>query len=163
MDENSILELTETLIKKFIINVRQIVNNSDHEMEDMFGEAYLVVYENYEKIISNERIFINELKTKCLRHNKYGKRIESSSRWQYFNQLEETLPERIGYSFEINTDMIVGLDAIRQYLSKDEYDFLLYYYEWGLNKTSKDYNIKPTTCRQRVFRLKQRILKGMNS
>lgn len=163
MNDNAILEMTESLIKKFIINIIQIINNSDNEMEDMLGEAYLVVYENYKIILSNERVFINELKKKCLRNNKYGKRIESSKRWTYFNQLEESLPERMGYSFEINTDKIVGLDTIKQYVSKDEYDFLIYYYDWGLNKTASEYDIKPGACRQRVHRIKKRILKEMSS
>lgn len=162
MNEESVLELTQSLIKKFIINIRQIVSNSDNDIEDILGEAYIVVWDNYERIINNERTFINEMKTKCLRHNKYGRRIESAARWSYFNQLEESLPERMGYTFEINEDLIVGLDTVKQYVSEDEYDFLIFYYENGNSKTSSQYNVSENACRQRVYKLKRKINKEMS-
>ncbi|MEG0151655.1 MAG: hypothetical protein RR744_00550 [Cellulosilyticaceae bacterium] len=163
MNCDAILTLTDELIKKFIINIKQIVSNSDNEIGDIIGEAYLVVYSNYESILQNERVFINELKKKCLRNNKYGKRIESSDRWKYFNQLEESLPKRMDYAYEINVDYIVNLDAIRKHISDDEYSFVLSYYDLGMVKFSEKNNISPNACRQKVHRIKRRILKEMSS
>lgn len=159
---DKILELTNKLIKRFIININQIITNSDNEMCDILGEAYIVVYENYDAIIENERVFINEMKKKCLRNNKYGKRIESIERWEYFNNLESSIPERMSYTFEINEDLIVGLDAIKKCITEDEYNFLICYYENGSDKTSSVYGITNTTCRQRVCRLKKKILEVLN-
>lgn len=157
-----ILELTNTLIKRFIININQIITNSDNEMGDILSEAYIVVYENYDRIVENERVFINEMKKKCLRNNKYGRRIESIERWQYFNELESSIPERMSYTFKLDEDLIVGLEAIKGVTTKEEYDFLICYYENGSDKTSTIYGISNTTCRQRVCRLKKRILEVLS-
>lgn len=157
-----ILELANMLIKRFIININQIIVNSDNEMGDILSEAYIVIYEHYDEILDNERVFINEMKKRCLRNNKYGKRIESIERWKYFNGLESSIPERMSYTFKINEDLIVGIDAIKGVTTKEEYDFLICYYEYGSEKTSTIYGISNTTCRQRVCRLKKRFLEVLS-
>lgn len=66
------LSTVNSLISKFKINVNQIISNSDHDREDILNESYLVVQEHYDKIVKNERVFINELKTRGLKFNKYN-------------------------------------------------------------------------------------------
>ena len=70
------LHTVNELIKKFRININQIVTNSDNTIDDVENEAFIVLSENYNEIMNNNRVFINELKKKCLKFNKYGKRIE---------------------------------------------------------------------------------------
>ncbi len=55
------MKKAEQLIKKFRININQIIANSDNTMDDIRNEAYLVVADNYSSIQKNERVFINEL------------------------------------------------------------------------------------------------------
>ena len=131
-------------------------------MEDILSEAYIVVYEHYDEILDNERVFINEMKKRCLRNNKYGKRIESITRWEYFNNLESSIPERMSHTFKIDEDLIVGIESIKNVTTQEEYDFLICYYENGSEKTSTIYGISNTTCRQRVCRLKKRILEVLS-
>lgn len=162
MCETEMLKLTQSLIKNFIINIRQIISNSDNDMDDILGEAYIVVFENYNDIIKNNRVFINRMKTRCLKNNKYGKRIESHERWSYFNNLELTICDRDKYTSEIDEDTIVGIDAIKKVITDYEYDFLIFYYENGMTKTMDKYKINNNACRQRVCRLKRKILKELN-
>lgn len=160
--DDKILKLSNELIKKFIINIRQIISNSDNDMCDIESEAYIITYEHYEHILKNERVFINEMRKKCLRNNKYGKRIESMNRWEYFNSLESSIPERTKITSEINEDLIVGIDAIKQCISDEEYNFLITYYDVGSEKTSEKYCISNTACRQKVHRLKRKILEVLD-
>lgn len=70
-----LMQKLNQLLQKFHINIQQIINNSDNEFEDIKNEAYIILQENYDEILKNERVFINKLKAKCLKFNKYGKRI----------------------------------------------------------------------------------------
>ena len=65
------LHIVNELIKKFRININQIVTNSDNTIDDIENEAFIVLSENYNEIMNNNRVFINELKKKCLKFNKY--------------------------------------------------------------------------------------------
>ena len=130
------VNIVNTLISKFIINVNQIINNSDNTMEDIKNEAYIVVDNNYSKIKENERVFINELKTRCLKFNKYGKRIESKERWKEFNNREEAMVEQFNNEYDINEDVLCQLLDVKEIIGEESYKFLIDYYNFGSKETS---------------------------
>ena len=155
------LNMVDKLIKKFRINITQIINNSDNEYEDIKNEAYIVVHDNYDKIIKDERVFINELRNSCLRFNKYNVRITEKERWERYNMLEERLSYDFKNELEINEDVIVGLETIKRYVTQPEYDFLIYYTTYGGKLTSERYNMRENTVRKNFEIIKKRIRKGV--
>lgn len=144
------VNIVNTLISKFIINVNQIINNSDNTMEDIKNEAYIVVDNNYSKIKENERVFINELKTRCLKFNKYGKRIESKERWKEFNNREEAMVEQFNNKYDINEDVLCQLLDVKEIIGEESYKFLIDYYNFGSKETSLRYHISEPTVKKRV-------------
>lgn len=151
--------MLDKLLKKFHINIQQIINNSDNEMEDIRNEAYIVLYEHYSEILKDDRVFINELKKKCLKFNKYGKRIESKNRWEYFNQKELEMQEKSKQYEQMNEDNMCILIDIQNAIGKENYKFLLYYYSFGYKETAIRYNISPELVRKRVSLLLNKIRK----
>lgn len=144
------VNIVNTLISKFIINVNQIINNSDNTMEDIKNEAYIVVDNNYTRIKENERVFINELKTRCLKFNKYGKRIESKERWKEFNNREEAMVEQFNNEYDINEDVLCQLLDVKEIIGEERYKFLIDYYNFGSKETSLRYHISEPTVKKRV-------------
>lgn len=144
------VNIVNTLISKFIINVNQIINNSDNTMEDIKNEAYIVVDNNYSRIKENERVFINELKTRCLKFNKYGKRIESKERWKEFNNREEAMVEQFNNEYDINEDVLCQLLDVKEIIGEESYKFLIDYYNFGSKETSLRYHISEPTAKKRV-------------
>lgn len=144
------VNIVNTLISKFIINVNQIINNSDNTMEDIKNEAYIVVDNNYSRIKENERVFINELKTRCLKFNKYGKRIESKERWKEFNNREEAMVEQFNNEYDINEDVLCQLLDVKEIIGEERYKFLIDYYNFGSKETSLRYHISEPTVKKRV-------------
>lgn len=144
------VNIVNTLISKFIINVNQIINNSDNTMEDIKNEAYIVVDNNYSRIKENERVFINELKTRCLKFNKYGKRIESKERWKEFNNREEAMVEQFNNEYDINEDVLCQLLDVKEIIGEESYKFLIDYYNFGSKETSLRYHMSEPTVKKRV-------------
>lgn len=144
------VNIVNTLISKFIINVNQIINNSDNTMEDIKNEAYIVVDNNYSRIKENERVFINELKTRCLKFNKYGKRIESKERWKEFNNREEAMVEQFNNEYDINEEVLCQLLDVKEIIGEEGYKFLIDYYNFGSKETSLRYHISEPTVKKRV-------------
>ena len=155
------LNMVDRLIKKFRININQIINNSDNEYEDVKNEAYIVLNDNYDRIVKDEKVFINELRNSCLKFNKYNTRITEKERWERYNILEERLVHNYKNELEINEDVIVGIESIKKYITQYEYDFLIYYVVHGGRITSDKYNISESTVRKRFELIKKRIRKEM--
>lgn len=151
------VNIVNTLISKFIINVNQIINNSDNTMEDIKNEAYIVVDNNYSRIKENERVFINELKTRCLKFNKYGKRIESKERWKEFNNREEAMVEQFNNEYDINEDVLCQLLDVKEIIGEESYKFLIDYYNFGSKETSLRYHISEPTVKKRVNEMISRV------
>ena len=105
----NILDFTNSLLNKFNININQIIRCSDNTLSDIKNEAFIVVFENLNKIKHNERTFINELKTKCLKFNKYGKRIESKDRFERFNHYENEMIETKINDLDLDEDTLCTL------------------------------------------------------
>lgn len=147
------LDIVNSLIRKFRINVNQIIANSDNTIEDVTNEAYIVVDENLSKIMKNERVFINELKTRCLKFNKYGKRIESKDRWEVFNSREEDMTNTISTSYSINEDMLCLKLDIKDVVGEENYNFLLDYFSYPKAYMSLKYKISEPTINKRAKKL----------
>lgn len=144
------MDIVDELIKKFKINVRQIIANSDNTMEDVRNEAYIVLSENFSNIMDNERVFINKLKTRCLKFNKYGKRIESKDRWALYNDREDRMVALAENEFNIDEETICMLEDIKEIIGKESYDFLIYYYTYGCKSTANKFKLSEPTVRKRV-------------
>lgn len=155
------LKLLDKLLKDFHINIQQIIKNSDNEYEDIKNEAYIVLYENYDEILKDKRVFINKLKAKCLKFNKYGKRIESAERWKYFNDKELQMDEQSEKQKEINENHLCILLDVKRIVGDDNYNFLIDYYSLGYKETSIKYEISPDLTRKRVSLLLDKIRKEM--
>lgn len=149
----NILDFTNSLLNKFNININQIIRCSDNTLSDIKNEAFIVVFENLNKIKNNERTFINELKTKCLKFNKYGKRIESKDRFERFNQYENEMIETKINDLDLDEDTLCTLIDIKNLLKEQEYIFLLEYYGMGCEYVSNKYNIRKDLVRKRVSNL----------
>ena len=155
------LELLDILLRKFNINIKQIINNSDNTFEDIRNEGYIVLYEHYDDIIKDNNVFINELRKKCLRFNKYGKRIDTKSKWEEYNALEDTM-NNISHSYtKINEDLLCSMCDIKDLIDEDNYKFLIDYYGLGYKKTAEKYNISSDLSRKRASLLIEKIRKGI--
>lgn len=152
-----LLEITNSLIKKFKINIEQIRKCTDNTYEDLKNEAYIIVHDNIESILNNERVFINELKTKCLRFNKYGKRIESKERFEKFNEYENNMVEESDNEMNMDEDKICMLVDIKELIGEDNYNFLLDYYNYGAKTISYKYGISECSTRKRASNLVKKI------
>ncbi|MGL6101314.1 MAG: hypothetical protein ACRC0G_17045, partial [Fusobacteriaceae bacterium] len=152
-------ENVEKYIRKFRINVNHILANSDNDIDDIRIEAYLILHEFVDSIKENEKVFINELKKKCLRFNKYGKRLDSKSGWERNNRYEKMLQDEYDNGMEIDENLILGIHVIKQIISEEEYSFLLYYYDNGQEETSKRYGMTIGAIRKKVHSLTSRAKK----
>ena len=155
------LELLDILLRKFNINIRQIINNSDNIFEDIRNEGYIVLYEHYDDIIKDNNVFINELRKKCLRFNKYGKRIDTKSKWEEYNALEDTMNNISNSYTQINEDLLCSMCDIKDLIGEDNYKFLIDYYGLGYKKTAEKYNISSHLSRKRASLLIEKIRKGI--
>lgn len=153
------LELLDILLRKFNINIRQIINNSDNTFEDIRNEGYIVLYEHYDDIIKDNNVFINELRKKCLRFNKYGKRIDTKSKWEEYNALEDTMNNISNSYTQINEDLLCSMCDIKDLIGEDNYKFLIDYYGLGYKKTAEKYNISSHLSRKRASLLIEKIRK----
>lgn len=151
------LEKLDYLIKHFYINIRQIINNSDNTLEDVKNDAYIVLYEHYDEIMNDDNVFINELRKRCLKFNKYNKRIETKAKWEEFNNLEERMSYELDTYSKIDEDTICSIADLENIIGKDSLDFLIYYYNYGYEKTALQYNLSPDNTRKRVSLLIKRI------
>lgn len=155
------LSIINNMIQKFRINVNQILANSDNTIEDIINESCIVLQEHREAIEENNNIFINELRKRCLKFNKYGKRLDSKKQWEVFNDREETLQYEYHNPMDINEDIICGINDVKKLISKEEYDFLIGYYSYGGNYTANKYNMKEEFVRKRVHLLINKVKKKM--
>lgn len=153
----NLVDFTNSLLKKFKINIDQILRCSDNTMEDIKNEAFIVVFDNFDSIKSNERLFINKLKSSCLKFNKYGKRIESKERFNRFNEYENRLIENTENTLDLDEDLLCSIMDVKNYLSKEDYDFLIEYYGIGCEYVSDKYNISKELARKRVSNLLKKI------
>ena len=153
------LKKLNCLLKHFHINIQQIINNSDNEMEDIINEGYIVLYEHYNDIQKNDKIFINELKKRCLKFNKYSRRIDTKTKWEEFNELEKQMFTNSNLYKEIDTDSMCLLADIQKIIGENNYNFLIDYYSYGYKETSNKYNISPDCARKRVSLLIKQIQK----
>lgn len=155
------LELLEKLLRQYHINIQQIINNSDNTYEDIKNDAYIVLYENYDDIINDNKVFINKLKARCLKFNKYGKRIESCERWKYFNDKEDIMNSTLTSYDELNEGLMCSMIDIENIVGKNDYKFLIYYYNHGHIITAKHYNMTETSVRKKVSNLLIKIRKWL--
>lgn len=153
------LSVINNMIQKFRINVNQILANSDNTIEDIINESCIVLQEHKKAIDENNNVFINELRKRCLKFNKYGRRIDSKKQWEIFNNREEALQYEYRNPLDINEDVICGINDVKKIISKDEYNFLMDYYSYGGNYTAKKYNIKEDLVRKRVSLLIKKLKK----
>lgn len=153
------ITIVNELLNKFKITVNQIKRNSDNNIDDIRNESFIIVYENLDKITDNQKIFINMLKSNCLKFNKYNRRIESHDRWERFNNYEDKLKNEYKNDLEVNEDFICIRNDIINNLGKDNYNFLIYYYSYGGKETSIKYNIKEDLVRKRISNLIKQIRK----
>ncbi|MGL5963193.1 MAG: hypothetical protein ACRCZ2_02155 [Fusobacteriaceae bacterium] len=156
-------ENVEKYIRKFRINVNYILKNSDNDMDDIRSEAYLILHEFVDSIKENEKVFINELKRRCLRFNKYGKRLDSKSGWERNNRYEKMLQDEYDNEMEIDENLILGIHVIKQIVSEEEYSFLLYYYDNGQEETSKRYGMTTGAIRKKAHVLISRVKKEVKN
>lgn len=153
----NLLEFTDKLLRKFKINISQIIRCSDNTLEDVRNEAFIVVFDNLSSVEENERVFINKLKSNCLKFNKYGKRIESKDRFEKFNEYENKLVEEENNSLDLDEEKLCTLLDIQNLISKKDYEFLIDYYSLGCELTSVKYNINKDLTRKRVSNLIKEI------
>lgn len=153
----NLLEFTDKLLRKFKININQIIRCSDNTLEDIRNEAFIVVFGNLSSVEENERVFINKLKSNCLKFNKYGKRIESKDRFEKFNEYENKLVEEENNSLDLDEEKLCTLLDIQNLISKKDYEFLIDYYSLGCELTSVKYNINKDLTRKRVSNLIKEI------
>lgn len=156
------IDTVNKMIKKFRININHIINNSDNTIEDIQSESFLVLHDFMDKIKDNEKVFINELKSRCLKFNKYNRIMNTKEDWNRFNEYEERLKDEYENGMEINEDAVLGLQMIKEVTNEEEYSFLIYYYSYGQEETSKKYNLKAGTLRKRVHILINKIKKELN-
>lgn len=151
------LSMVNSMIQKFNKNVKQILANSDNTIDDIVSEAFIVLEEHKKEIENNQNVFINELRNRCLKFNKYGKRIESKKRWELFNDRECEYQDRIKNNLNINEDLICYIETIKTIINKDDYDFLIFYYGNDGKRTSEKYNMTEMQVRNRVHYLVNKI------
>lgn len=156
------IEMVQSMISKFRININQIIRNSDNTMEDIENESFLVLHDFFDKIKDNEKIFINELRSRCLKFNKYGRRLDNKEDWERFNRYEESLQHEYKNSMDINEDLILGINVIKEKICEEEYSFLIHYFRYGQKETSIKYSLKEGTVRKRVHTLINKIRKELN-
>lgn len=156
------IETVHNMIRKFRININQIIRNSDNTIEDIESESFLVLHDFFDKIKENEKVFINELRSRCLKFNKYGKRLDNKEDWDRFNRYEESLQNEYKNSLEINEDLILNINIIKEKICEEEYSFLIHYFRYGQEETSKRYDLKKGTVRKRVHTLINKIKKELN-
>ena len=158
----NILELSDRLIRKFKINIDYILKCSDNNIEDLRNEAFIVVFDNYDKIMDNEKVFINELRSKCLKFNKYNRRIESKKLFEKFNEYENRMVIEESNKNDFDEDKLCTLLSIQNMLNQEDYEFLIKYYSLGGEELSKQLNLAPSTIRKRVSNLLKTIRKELN-
>lgn len=158
------LNKSNELIKKYSFIISKIISNSDNTIEDIENEAYIITKLNYDRILEDDRVFINELKKCCLKFNKYNRRIETYDCWNKFNNLESNMlsQKEENNKLNINEDRLCFLIVIQTLISKDDYDFLLCYFGYGGEYTSEKYNLSYSNTRTKVHRLINFIKSNMN-
>lgn len=155
------LDKVNELIKKFRININQIIANSDHTEDDLYNEAFIVVYEFLDKITVNEKVFINELRKRCLNFNKYNRYITSKDRWERFNEYENEMINNCINQQDNTENLLVDLMSVKNILSSKNYDFLIYYYSNGISDTAREYKLTEKYTKVKVSRLIKQLRKEL--
>ena len=159
------ISIINSMIQKFRININQIISNSDNTIDDIMNESFIIINEYSNEISKNNNIFINELRKRCLKFNKYNKRIESKERWEEFNNREECLKYEYTNKLDIDEDLICVLTDIKNIINKDEYNFLIYYFSHTGKETAFKFNLNEHTVKNRVesiinkIRIKMEVVK----
>lgn len=159
----NLYELSEKLMNKFKINIDYIIKCSDNTMEDLRNEAFIIVFNYYDKIKDNEKVFINELRNNCLKFNKYGKRIESKKRFEKFNNYENRMVELEENNYDLDENKICLLSDIQNIIGINNYNFLLEYYSMGCEYIANKYSISQDLARKRISNLLKKIRKGLDT
>lgn len=146
---------SQELMEKYSFVISKIISNSDNTMDDVKNEAYIVTKLHYDEILEDNKIFINELKKCCLKFNKYSRRIDTIDKWKEFNDLESNMLSQKEQcnNMNIDDDKLCKLITIQTLISDEDYNFLLCYFGYGLEYTSKKYNITESNTRVKVHRL----------
>lgn len=144
------LNKLDYLLQHFHINIHQIINNSDNTFDDIKNEGYIVLHEHYNEIEKDNKVFINELRKRCLKFNKYNRRIDTKAKWEEFNNLEENLRNEVNLYSQIDEDTLCSIADIENIVGKSNLEFLIYYYNYGYAKTALQYNLSPDTTRKRA-------------
>lgn len=100
------LDKLDYLLQHFHIDIHQIINNSDNTFDDIKNEGYIVLHEHYDEIEKDNKVFINELRKRCLKFNKYNRRIDTKAKWEEFNNLKENLRNEVNLYSQIDEDTL---------------------------------------------------------
>lgn len=155
------MDTLNNLMNKFRKNINQIISNSDNTIDDVKSESFLVLHDFFDKIKENEKIFINELRTRCLKFNKYNRRLDNKEDWERLNRYEESLQYEYNNPMDINEDLILGIQSVKEVTCEEEFSFLMHYFRYGQKETSIKYDLKEGTVRKRVHTLINRIRKEL--
>lgn len=158
----NMLELSNELIRKFRINIDYILKCSDNSLEDLRNEAFIVVFDNYDRIMENEKVFINELRNKCLKFNKYNRRIESKKLFEKFNEYENKMVIEENNKNDFDEDELCTLLDVQNILGSEDYEFLINYYSLGGKEFAKQLGLNESTLRKRVSDLLKKVRKELN-
>lgn len=151
------LSLIDEMIDKFRININQILANSDNTIEDILSESFIVLEEYKQDIERNNNVFINELRKRCLKFNKYGKRIDSKKQWEIFNNREESMKYSYKNNLDIDEDLICSMITIKEIIGESDYNFLIFNYSHTIKETAKHYNLNESAVQRKVKKLVDRI------
>lgn len=148
-----IYNIVDDLLRQFKINVNQIISNSDNTLEDLRNEAVLIVQDKLSSIQKDKRVFINELKKRCLKFNKYSKRIESKERWEIFNNYETRLIETITNPYNTDENLVSLKVDITGIVGEENYNLLIDYFTLKIKDVAVKYGISETELEDKVMKL----------
>ena len=148
-----VYNIVDDLLKQFRINVNQIIYNSDNTLEDVRNEAALIIQEKLSDIQKDKRVFINELKKRCLKFNKYNRRIESKERWETFNNYESHLVETTTNPYDTDENLINFKVDIVNIVGEEDYNLLIGYFTLKVKNVALKYNISEVEVEDRVMKL----------
>lgn len=148
-----IYNIVDDLLRQFKINVNQIISNSDNTLEDLRNEAVLIVQDKLSSIQKDKRVFINELKKRCLKFNKYSKRIESKERWEIFNNYETRLIETVTNPYNTDENLVSLKVDITDIVGEENYNLLIDYFTLKIKDVAVKYGISETELEDKIMKL----------
>lgn len=148
-----IYNIVDDLLRQFKINVNQIISNSDNTLEDLRNEAVLIVQDKLSSIQKDKRVFINELKKRCLKFNKYSKRIESKERWEIFNNYETRLIETVTNPYNTDENLVSLKADITDIVGEENYNLLIDYFTLKIKDVAVKYGISETELEDKIMKL----------